>query len=154
LEVRRQHIWIKEVFDRIQGRTRDREVDNNINRENEMLMADYRSKFKRLVNISKNITRLSPASAFACLSTDLAGTGLLEEVRVKQTVLQYKNQVFGQDTDSDGNLIGEFPAFSYARMRLTDVLNLESLGNFLILLLFNILFFSIAYVAFLRYDVR
>jgi len=154
LEVRRQHIWIKEVFDRIQGRTQGREVDNNINRENEMLMADYRSKFKRLVNISKNITRLSPASAFAFLSTDLAGTGLLEEDRIKQTVLQYKNQVFGRNTDSDGNLIGKFPNFSYDRVRLADVLNGESLGNFLILVLFILLFFSTAYVAFLRYDVR
>lgn len=154
LEVRRQHIWIKEVFDASHGRIQWNDSHPNINRENNMLMADYRSKFRHLVNISKNITRLSPAAAFAFLATDLAGTGLVEEDRVKQVVLQYKNQVFGRETDSDGNLIGEFPTFSYNRMRLEDVLNWESLGNFLILILFNILFFATAYVAFLRYDVR
>ncbi|MFH1940663.1 MAG: ABC transporter permease subunit [bacterium] len=154
LEVRRNHIWIKAVFDRIQGRIRGKEVVDTINRENDLLMADYRSKFERLVNVSKNITRLSPASAFTFLATDIAGTGLFEENRVKQAVLQYKDQIFGTETDSDGNLLGQFPVFTYQRKSLGDVLNLETLGNFVILILFQLLFFSISYVSFLKYDVR
>lgn len=154
LEVQRQHIWIKQVFDRIHGRVNPGDFENNINRENDLLMEDYRNKFGRLVTISKNITRLSPASAFTFLAADLAGTGLLEERHVKNAVLQYKNRVYGQDTDSDGNVIGDVPVFSYGRLSLSDVLNSESLGNFIILFMFNLLFFSAAYVAFLRYDVR
>ena len=154
LEIRRQHIWIKHVFDRIQGRVPSGDVEANINRENEMLMADYRMKFERRVQVSRNITRISPASAFSFLATDLAGTGLLEEKRVKQSVLQYKNQVFGMETDSDGNLIGEFPSFDYRRLSMAETMNAESWGNILILMLFNFVFLSAAYVMFLRYDVR
>jgi ABC-type transport system involved in multi-copper enzyme maturation permease subunit len=154
LEVQRQHIWIKEVFDRIHGRVEPDKFEGNINRENDMLMENYRNKFGRLVTLSKNITRLSPASAFTFLATDLAGTGLLEERNVKTAILQYKNQVFGKNTDSDGNIIGSVPEFSYRRIPLSDVLNLESLGNFAILFMFNLLFISAAYVAFLKYDAR
>ncbi len=154
IEVQRQHIWIKEVFDRIHGRAEPDKYSGNINRENDMLMEDYRNKFGRLVTLSKNITRLSPASAFTFLATDLAGTGLLEERSVKTAIVQYKNQVFRKDTDSDGNIIGNVPEFSYRRIPISEVLNLESLGNFVILFLFNLLFFSGAYVAFLKYDVR
>lgn len=154
LEIRRQHIWIKHVFDRIQGRVPSGDVEANINRENEMLMADYRMKFEKRVQVSRNITRISPASAFSFLATDLAGTGLLEEKRVKQSVLQYKNQVFGMETDSDGNLIGEFPSFDYRRLSMAETMNAESWGNILILMLFNFVFLSAAYVMFLRYDVR
>jgi len=154
LEMRRQHIWIKEVFERIHNPKKRTETESNINRENDMLMADYRNRFGRLVNISQNITRLSPSAAFTFLATDLAGTGLFEERRVKQAVLQYKNRVWNRETDSDGNLLGDFPAFSYRRTPLTDVLNMENLGNLAILILFNLLFFTAAYVFFLRYDVR
>jgi len=154
LEVRRQHIWIKEVFERIQGLKDGREMQNNINQENDKLMADYRAQFNRLVFLSQNITRLSPAAAFTYFATDLAGTGIAEERKMKQEVLQYKNQVWNKQSDSDGNLLGDMPVFSYKRSSISQTLTWSSLSNLLIIVIFNLLFFSAAYVAFLRYDVR
>ncbi len=154
LEIRRQQIWIKQVFDRIHGKVQSENLEANINRENDQLFENYRLKFRKLVDVSKNITRFSPASAFTFLATDLAGTGLMEEGSVKAAVLRYKDTVFDMETDSDGNIVGETPPFMYNRLGLADVFSGETMSNLLILFLFNILFFVGAYVAFIRYDVR
>jgi len=162
LEVRRQQIWIKEVFEMTNMGLRSREdfqeaikkVTSTINSENDRLIADYRGRFNRLVTATKDITRFSPTAAFTFLSTDLAGTGLLEERRLKQAVLQYKNLIWDKPVDSAGNIQGDFPAFSYQRTSVREVLNAEGLSNLAVLILFNVVAFSAAYVAFLRYDVR
>jgi len=165
LEVKREHIWIKEVFDlehniKPSNRTisKQREALNkvlsNINSENDRLIADYRTRFDRLVTLSKNISRFSPSAAFTYLATDIAGTGILEERKLKQAVLRYKDLVYGKPTDSGGNLLGDFPAFSFQRSSVKEVLNAEGFINLTILIMFNVLIFATAYVAFLRYDVR
>lgn len=93
LEMRRQQIWIKEVFDRInKGKDWD-EAQATMSSENDKLMADYRTRFNQLVAMSQNITRFSPVAAFTYLATDLAGTGILEERRLKQVVVEYKNLI-------------------------------------------------------------
>ncbi len=154
LEVRRQQFWIKEVFDAInKGKSWD-QAQATISSENDKLISDYRSRFNQLVSLSQNITRFSPAAAFTYLATDIAGTGIFEERRLKQSVVEYKNQVWNKPTDSDGNIIGEFPVFSYQRSPLRQVLNFGRMSNFLVLVLFNVVFFAAAYVVFLRYDVR
>ena len=146
LEVKRSQIWIKEVFERINREKNYREVVGSINSENDKLIADYRNRFDRLVTVSQNITRFSPAAAFTCLATDLMGTGISEERRLKKAVLQYKNLVW--------NLEGDLPAFAFHRSSIKEVLGFGGLANLMILILFNMLFFVSAYAAFLRYDVR
>jgi ABC-type transport system involved in multi-copper enzyme maturation permease subunit len=154
LEVRRQQVWIKEVFERINKGKDWTDVQTTISTENDKLIADYRIRFNQLVALSQNITRFSPAAAFTYLATDLAGTGILEERRLKQSVVEYKNLIWDKPTDSDGNIIGEFPAFSYDRSSIRQVLNFGGMSNLLVLMLFNVLFFAGAYVVFLKYDVR
>jgi hypothetical protein len=105
--------------------------------ENDKLTEDYRNRFNRLVKVSQNITRFSPAAAFTFLATDIMGTGMAEERRLRRAVLQYNG-----------------PVFSYQRSSVKEVLGPGGLSHCLILILFNILFFTGAYVAFLRYDVR
>jgi hypothetical protein len=70
------------------------------------------------------------------------GTGMLEERKLKRAVWEYMN------AEENG------PAFSYQRSSCREVLGQGSLSNYLILILFNVLFFTGAYVAFLRYDAR
>lgn len=154
LEQQRDQIWIKQVFERIQGHVTPDDLESNINSDNDKMMADYRMRFNRRVRLSKNMTRLSPASALTFTLTDLAGTGLLEETRLKAAVLEYKDRVFGRETDSDGNLVGEMPRFTYKRHALSDRLNIETWSNIGILLLFCLVFIASSYVGFLRYDVR
>ena len=160
LEMKREHIWIKEVFEITQAMRQgdsSRSFDSalsTINSENDKLMADYRARFNGLVSLSKNITRFSPSAAFTYLATDLAGTGVEEEHRMKEAVLNYKNMVWNKPIDSGGNILGDFPAFTFRRSAIKEVLAAGGLTNCAILILFNLLSFSAAYVAFLRYDVR
>lgn len=154
LAVKRQQFWIKEVFEAINRTKNWNDAQATISSENDKLIADYRTRFNQLVTFSQNVTRFSPAAAFTYISTDIAGTGITEERRLKQTVVQYKNLIWDKPTDSDGNIVGEFPSLSYQRSSIRQVLNFSGLSNILVLVLFNVIFFSAAYVAFLRYDVR
>ncbi|MFB0524166.1 MAG: ABC transporter permease [Phycisphaerae bacterium] len=147
LELKREHSWIKNRFEkRSAARSEHEEMDSRIRAENDKLTEDYRNRFNRLVKVSQNITRISPAAAFTFLATDIMGTGMAEERRLKRAVLQYI-----KDGDDDN---GDKPVFSYRRSSIREVLGMGGLSSCLILILFNILFFTGAYVTFLRYDVR
>jgi ABC-type transport system involved in multi-copper enzyme maturation permease subunit len=160
LEMKRAHIWVREVFLTIQAmkkgdRSRDfTQVMKTIHEENDKLIQDYRSRFNRLVALSANITRLSPAAVYTYLAADLSETGILEERRVKDAVVAYRERVWNTPMDSGGNLVGEFPSFSYTRNPLSRILAEEGLMNLAILILFNVICFSGSYVLFLKYDVR
>ncbi len=150
LELKRKHIRIRTYIEvnRLQDWPERKKAIERANSEREMLAEDYRNRFNRLVTVSKNISRISPAAAFTFLATDITGTGMLEERRLKRAFLQYR------DTLWNWNEKGERPAFSYQRCSAQEALGLGGLSNGLILVLFNILFFTGAYVAFLRYDAR
>jgi ABC-type transport system involved in multi-copper enzyme maturation permease subunit len=147
LELKLQQSSIKRRFeihkvDDSEGDDSERwEIDRRIRAENEKFLEDYRNRFNRLVKVSQNITRFSPAAAFTFLATDIMGTGMAEERRLKRAVLQYLK-------DRDDKMLG------YQRSSVKEVLGRGGMSNCLILILFNILFFTGAYVAFLRYDVR
>ena len=152
LELKREQILIKTGLEvnRPQTTMHERmEAHKRFNSENEMLGEDYRNRFNRLVKVSQNITRISPAAAFTFLATDITGTGMSEERNLRRAVLQYMH-IAGDWDDEKGNR----PAFSYQRSSFRKVLDQGGLSNCLILILFNILFFTGAHVAFLRYDVR
>ena len=151
LELKREQSWIKDIFERSRSDDSEhREIYRRIKEENDKLTEDYRNRFNRLVKVSQNITRFSPAAAFTFLATDIMGTGMAEERRLKRAVLQYKEDIL-KDL---GNQKGKNPVLGYQRSSVKEVLGLGGLSNCLILILFNILFFTGAHVAFLRYDVR
>ena len=140
LELKREQSWVKQMFEIYrQDRSEKMEIVRRIGAENDKLTEDYRNRFNKLLTVSQNITRISPAAAFTFLATDIMTTGISEEQKLKSAVLQY---------DNDGG------AFNYQRSSVKEVLGQGGLSNCLILILFNILFFTGAYVAFLRYDVR
>ena len=94
-----------------------------------MLAEDYRNRFNRLVTISRNITSISPAAAFTFLNTDIMGTGMLEERRLKRAFLQYKEVLSGWDKES------AMPTFSYQRSSIREALVPGGLSNCLIIIL-------------------
>jgi len=151
LELKRGQIQIRSNFEdsRLRTRSERREAFKRADSERYMLTEDYRNRFNRLVKVSQNITRISPAAAFTFLATDITGTGMSEERNLRRAVLQYMH-IAGDWDDEKGNR----PAFSYQRSSFRKVLGQGGLSNCLILILFNILFFTGAHVAFLRYDVR
>ncbi len=147
LELKREQSWTKNRFEKRRAdRSEHKEMDSRMKAENDKLTEDYRNRFNRLVKVSQNITRFSPAAAFTFLATDIMGTGMLEERKLRKAVLEYL-----KDGDDDE---GDSPVFSYRRSSIREVLGPEGLSSCLILILFNILFFTGAYVVFLRYDVR
>jgi len=123
-------------------------------KEGDQLDEDYRNRINRLVKISQSITGLSPAPAFTLLATDIMGTGVAEERRLKKTAQGYKDLLVQMYTDGTLTEESEPPKFHYRRSSVKEILGQGGLSNFLILILFNLLFFTGAYVAFLRYDVR
>ena len=142
LELKIEQSLIRRQFERHRAdKSQHRRIDNRIRTENKKITEDYGNRFNILVTVSQSITRISPAAAFTFLATDIMGTGMAEERRLKRAVLRYLKD--GGNTISD-----------YQRSSVKEVLGMGGLSNCLILILFNILFFAGAHVAFLRYDVR
>jgi ABC-type transport system involved in multi-copper enzyme maturation permease subunit len=143
LELKRTQSWAINRFEKIRtDRSEYGKMDRRLREENAQWTEDYRNRFNRLIKVSQNITRISPAAAFTFLATDITGTGMREERKLKRAVVQYL------DEDRDNG------KFSYQRSSIIEALSPGGLSNGLILILFNILFFSGAYVTFLRYDAR
>ena len=158
LEMKRIHNWVKEVFvmnnERSNSGNTVEKYQALINNGNDRLIEEYRGQFSRLVSLSKAISRVSPAAAFTYLSTDITGTGLREEARLKETVVRYKNTVWNKPTDSDGNITGEFSPFTFDREKITQSMSGDNLINITIILLYLILAFAGSWAAFILYDVR
>jgi ABC-type transport system involved in multi-copper enzyme maturation permease subunit len=159
LSEKRRQIWTREVLlriveERAANYRGDREIAkkhfDTINRELDTLESDYRVKFDRLVRLSKTINRLSPAASFVYAETELAGTGIDEEGRLKNDVIRYKDSVLGdlwRGTEKHA-------AFTYRYRPIGQVFADGGLVDLAELAVLAILFFALGYVAFVRYDVR
>jgi len=160
LSEKRDQVWTREVLlgeiERQKAQSDStRTVDwrarfREINRENDELEADYRNKFNRLVGLSKNISRISPAAGFVYAVTEIAGTGVSEERRLKEEIIRHKDLILN---DFDRN-IKQHPAFVYGYRTVGQILVEGGLFDAAWLLVFNIFFFALSYFTFVRYDVR
>ena len=155
LSEKRQQTWTREVVVSIKdGAWADH--FRAISSENDKLENDYRLRFERLVRLSRDINRISPAASFLDAASEVAGTGIGEGSRLKGEVVRYKDSIIdqliaGQDS---GKRDAQYPAFSYAPRPLAEVFAGGALFDTVWLVFFNILSFALAYVAFVRYDVR
>jgi ABC-type transport system involved in multi-copper enzyme maturation permease subunit len=157
---KRQQVWTREVLLSIgeSKRTGSNWADHvrTINQEDDRLEENYRAKFERLVRLSKNINRLSPAASFVYAVTDVAGTGIGEESRLKNEVVRYKNSIVQKMIASivSGTKADAYPAFAHVPRTLPEIFSQGSLFDGTWLVFFNILFFTLSYFVFVRYDVR
>ena len=154
LSEKRNQIWTREVLLGLQDRNWSDHY-SKINREHGLLEEDYRNKFNKLVRLSKNINQISPVSSFVYAVTDLAGTGIGEEENLKKAVISYNNNIFSEL--SSATLEREprqYPAFQYRYRDLSEVFARGTLFDMFWLIFFNILFFTLSYLAFIKYDVR
>src|SRR5512143_195158 len=154
LSEKHQQTWTREVllsiekgFDRKQG-------VETVRRENEQMEEDFRLKFDRLVRTSRNINRVSPAASFLDAASEIAGTGIGEERRLKGEILRYNDAVIGQILDnwSAADKNRTYPAFAYKPRSVGDVFAGGALFDAAWLVIFNIVSFALAFVAFVRYD--
>lgn len=154
LSEKRQQVWTREILLRVRGQGDWASHVKAISAENDALEADYRVKFDRLVALSKNINRVSPAAGFVYAATELAGTGIGEEGALKKEVIRYKNGLVGAMLASPGPGAADTPAFRYPYRPLDRVLAAGTLFDAGWLAACGVLCFALSYIAFVRYDVR
>jgi len=152
LSEKRQQIWTREVLMTYTDRGSWDERVAAMNEEFDRMEEDYRLKFERLVRLSRSINRLSPAASLMNAATEIAGTGIGEERRLKTEVIRYKNQAL--PSLSRDRTAKEAPAFSYRARTLTEVLADGSLVDLAWLVVLNVLLFAAGYVGFVRTDPR
>jgi ABC-type transport system involved in multi-copper enzyme maturation permease subunit len=156
LSEKHQQAWTREVLLAIANGTDRKQGIEMVRRETEQMEEDFRLKFDRLVRTSRDINRISPAASFLDAASEIAGTGIGEERRLKGEILRYNDAVVGQILDN-WDVAGQapaFPAFSYKPRSLGDVFAGGALSDTAWLAVFNIIAFALAFVAFVRYDAR
>jgi vacuolar-type H+-ATPase subunit I/STV1 len=139
------------------------------------LTEERRNRQNRQQGLALGIARLSPASAFSLAAAHLAGTSLdLPEYYLSQ-VNAYQERFAAFQKEKTGRSAGgirlvikmgndeedepgpidpaELPAFVFNPPSMASVLR-AGVFDLSLLAFFNLLFFSGAFVAFLRYDVR
>jgi len=131
------------------------------------LQKDLDTKAVTQSKFAKNIACISPFANFLYLATDLTGTGLRSldyfdragreygkmfwpYLRDKVKEATEKDPTFGTNSFLD---VSDRPRFVFKEEALGDKLY-AILPYWGILVLFNVLFFEMAFVGFLRYDVR
>ena len=152
LSEKRQQIWSREVLISIRERGGWADRVKTMNEEFDRMEEDYRLKFDRLVRLSRSINRLSPAASFMDAATEIAGTGIGEEMRLKTEVIRYKNQAL--PSLSRDRTAKEAPSFSYRARTVTEVLADGGLVDLAWLAVLNVFLFAAGYVAFIRTDPR
>ncbi|MEN6561568.1 MAG: ABC transporter permease subunit [Acidobacteriota bacterium] len=156
LSEKREQTWTREILLGISGKADIGEHWRTIGRENDRMEEDYRRRFERLVRLSRNINRLSPAASLLDAATGIAGTGIDEEIRLKTEVVRYKNSIIDPVIDDmlAGRRDGLYPAFAYRPRAVGEVFAAGAWFDAAWLAVFNILAYALAFVAFVRYDVR
>lgn len=148
---------IQAIFERIQrekenpGGSEGRKMIEQIKESTLRLIESYRPQMNALVRTTKTVLRLSPSGALHIVLTDLTNTGLYEEIRLKDAIVQYVGRNFDRINQLEK---GEPDTFFYRRTSVGEMLAETGLVDVTVILLFAALFVSGAYVRFLVYDPR
>lgn len=157
LSEKREQTWTREVLLGLKREGGDMaEHWRTIGRENDRLEEDYRLKFERLVRLSRNLNRLSPAAGFLDAATAIAGTGLDDELRLKAEVVRHKNAIIDRLIDDRlaDRREARYPAFVFRPRPLGEIFAAGVGFDAVWLAVFNLLAYALAYAGFARYDVR
>lgn len=156
LSEKRQQTWTREVLLGIAAGADIEEHWRTIGRENDRMEEGYRLGFARLVRLARTINRLSPAASLLDAATEIAGTGIDAESRLKAEVVRYRNSIIDAviaDRLADRRE-ARYAAFAHRPRSVGEVLAGGALFDAAWLAVFNILAFALAYAGFVRYDVR
>jgi len=131
---------------------------------------DYRNKTNVQTFITMSFSRISPASCYTYLISELSGTGVMERENLMDNARRYQEKVeeliydnFEVETLGSRTSVGVTgeltkgevspPEMDYRQITLAEVLE-TGWVDILLLSLFNILFFVAAFLRFRKYDVR
>ena len=126
----------------------------------------YEEVLQDQIDWSRNLSRISPSGSFLFAATDLAGTGVELFTAFRQGFRRFGDEFreWGNEWDNafhDNDRkhpdegwfqLKSIPALRVDQARLDDTVE-TVLMDILLLLVFNVLFFMLSYLLFLRYDV-
>lgn len=161
------------IYDSLRG-ILDREYEQKINSETKKLDQEFENQRRTQASIAMNLSRLSPASCYAYIVSEVSATGTIEAYKFNENALRYQAEVkeniydkyivkiyggkYGYASTTDyvegfdkSNV--PVPHLNYQHATLDEALGAEWV-DILLILLFNVFFFAASYVSFLRYDVR
>ncbi|OGD23847.1 MAG: hypothetical protein A2Y70_01460 [Candidatus Aminicenantes bacterium RBG_13_64_14] len=136
--------------------------------------ADYELQKGALRTLSLNIARLSPASSYTQAALDFCHTGIADlenfsgslkahYIQLFQVLFRYQfSDIFEAEDGSSRRQMGgdsrpsgkiDYPKFRYVFPAYEDPLRAAA-PDIILLVLFNLIFFTAAYFSFTRYDVR
>ena len=148
---------IQAIFTRIQREkeksegSEGRRMIQEIKESSTRLVEQYRPKMNALIRTTKSIVRFSPSGALHFLLTDVANTGLYEEVRTKDAISQYLDRNFFRINHLER---GAADVFTYTRASLGEVFSETGFVDVAVIALFALVLISGSYVRFLTYDPR
>ncbi len=145
------------------------QLREDINQVSEQQSRMFRRELARQIAVTKAISRLSPVSSYVYIVTDLAETGVHQQMRFAKTLRDYQFEFRTYlDEKTGGNLkgarrmfhggrdrgfdISDMPLFDYSPEPLSTRWN-RCLLDFVLLGVAAIFLFMLAYVKFLRADV-
>jgi ABC-type transport system involved in multi-copper enzyme maturation permease subunit len=138
------------------------------------LEQEYRNRRNTQASLAVNLSRISPVSSYTYLISSLAGTGLAEPDKFTENAERYQNQVkaaiydnfvvktyrLGGGTAISSNEVDGFdrsrtsvPDMKYEYTTIAEVMRAGWI-DILLLIVFTILFFAVAFWRFNKYDVR
>lgn len=124
----------------------------------------YVERLQVQIELTQNLARLSPSASYLFAATRLAGTGPVLAGYFDQAMARYQHEygrfrsglyhatIGNNPQDGDWLRSEDMPRFFITLEKATDSLD-AALFDILLLLVFNALFFMLAYAFFLRYDV-
>jgi hypothetical protein len=142
----------------------------DINRVSEQQSQMFQGELLRQIAVTKAISRLSPVSSYVYIVTDLAGTGVDQQMRFAKALRNYQYEFRGYlDEKTGGRVMGggrrgfmhgrdrgfdisDMPLFSYTQEQLANRWD-RCLLDLCLLGVASIFLFMLAYLKFLRADV-
>jgi ABC-type transport system involved in multi-copper enzyme maturation permease subunit len=134
-----------------------------VNRSTEEMMRAFERQVQRQEETTRLLTRLSPIASYVYAVTDLGETGVRHEQRLLDQLRAYQQQ-FSRCLDEkakqaraaakppEGSPIEDLPVFAYRSEALSERVAVRS-ADLLLLGIFAVLFFLLAFVSFLRKDI-
>ena len=145
------------------------QLQSEINRATEQTIRDFERQLNNQVEVARTITRISPVATYVFANTDIGVTGVRNEQQLINSLRAYQRQFsryvdekieesggggmfWGGNNDDQEYSIGDMPVFDYKPEELGMRLEVRS-TDVLLLVVFAVLFFMLAFVSFLRTDI-
>ena len=116
---------------------------------------NYIAMVNKQANLAQQLSRFSPFASYTYAVTTIARTGMNESQRYKHSVIEWDRNIRRVAMTQHVGAYDwqEKVPFVYHEMSLVEGLNAVTV-DIVLLILFNVLLFMAACIAFLRYDVR